>query len=168
MQVENLSYLSGIHARCGAEVVLSPPPLSMRADAVFVELGDGVEDLFQESTALQVEVAFREVAKQKCVLFFSGGASVCGAARKLVEIDVAAHFAAIFPEMYDERSHVSICVLAQDDRSVMGWHVRNNLSRHLCLVHGSCARLCWKARMSRVEWVVSSYGCDVDVLWKRE
>jgi hypothetical protein len=168
MQVENLSYLSGIHAICEAEVVLPPPPLGVRADAVFIELGDGIEDLFQEATALQVKVAFREVAKQKCILFFLGGASVCGAARKLVEIDVAAHVAAIFPEMYDERSHVSICVLAQDDRSVMRWHVRDYLSRHLCLLHRSCVHLCWEAMMSKVDGVVSSYGCVVDVLWKRE
>jgi hypothetical protein len=131
-EVENLSYLSGIHARGGAEVVLSPPPLGVRKDAVFVELCDGIEDLLQESAALQVEVALREVAKQKCIFFFSSGASICGASRKLVEIDVAAHFAASFPEMFDEWSHIGIRILAQDDRSIMRYHVWDMLFKYIC------------------------------------
>jgi hypothetical protein len=47
VEVENLSYLSGIHARGRAEVVLSPPLLGMRKDAVFVELCDGIKDLLE-------------------------------------------------------------------------------------------------------------------------
>jgi hypothetical protein len=132
VEVENLSYLSGIHARGGAEVILSPPLLGVREDTVFVELCDGIEDLLEESAALQKEVALREVAKQKCIFFFSSGASVCGASRKLVEIDVAAHFATFFPEMFDERPHVGIRILAQNDRSVMRYHVWDMLFNYFC------------------------------------
>jgi hypothetical protein len=135
VEVENLSYLSGIHARGGAEVVLSPPLLGVGKDAVFVELCDGIEDLLQESAALQEEVALRKVAKQKCIFFFLSGASVCGASRKLVEVDVAAHFAACFPEMFDEWSHIGIRVLAQDDRSVMRYHVWDMLFNYVGRIH---------------------------------
>jgi hypothetical protein len=132
VEVENLSYLSGIHARGRAEVVLSPPLLGVRKDAVFVELCNGIKDLLEESATLQVEVALGEVAKQKCIFFFPSGASVCGASRKLIEIDVAAHFATFFPEMFDERPHVGIRILAQNDRSVMRYHVWDMLFNYFC------------------------------------
>lgn len=151
VQVKDLSDLDGIHSRGEAEVVLSPPLLGLRKDVVFVELGDGIEDLLQESTALQVKVALREVDKQKRILFFLGCTFLCGATRKLVEIDVAAHFAAILPKVFDERSHISISVLAQNDSSIMGWYVRDILFQYLCLIHRSCVRLCWRAKVSRAD-----------------
>jgi len=125
--IKDLSDLTGIHFRDHAEVVGSPPTLGVRKDAVLVKLGDGIKDLFQEATALQVKVTFREVVKQKRILFFLGGAFLCSAAWKLVEIDVAAHLAALFPKVLDERSHVSIGVLTQNDRSIVGCYVRDKL-----------------------------------------
>lgn len=155
--VKDLSNLGGIHIRDQAEVVASPPALGVREDAVLVELGDGIKDLFQEATTLQVKVTFREVTKQECILFLLCGASLCGSARKLVEINVTAHLAALFPEVFDERSHVSIGILAQNDRSVMGGYIRDLLFEYLCLFHGACARLRSKMKVSMAD---SETNCD--------